>query len=145
MATAADNAAATTARREIQMLQDQLRTRREQPAALLMKAATATVKNVPAGSPAKPKNARPRTTPLCAQRPRPRPPHVAESGAHKFSLEADDCSIALTGRLHFGTYLDFTPSSTAVGIAPVQRRQRPPRPYRRDRQAGRRLDLYLHH
>jgi phosphate-selective porin OprO/OprP len=59
-----------------------------------------------AGTPAKDSSAKPA-------------PHVAESGAHKFSLESADgqYSIALTGRLHLdvGGYPSFKPDSTAVG------------------------------
>jgi phosphate-selective porin OprO and OprP len=46
-------------------------------------------------------------------------PHVAESGAHKLSLESADglYSVGVTGRVHFdtGDYLSFKPDNAAVG------------------------------
>lgn len=111
-ASAADSTATLT--REIQLLQDQLRALQQQLDAL--KAQNESTRDAIARE-AKERIA---TDNAAANAAPPKIPHVAESSAHKFALESADgaYSIALTGRLHFdmGGYLNFTPSSTAVGI-----------------------------
>ena len=111
-AMAAESAAAAT-NREIQMLQDQLRVMQQQLDAL--KAANEAARDAVSRETKErmaADNAVANATP-------PKIPHVAESGAHKLSLESADgaYSIALTGRIHFdmGAYVNFQPASTAVG------------------------------
>ena len=102
-----------TMSREIQLLQEQLRTLQQQLEAV--KAANEGTRDAVARE-AKERIA---TDNAVANAAPPKVAHVAESGAHKFSLESADgaYSIALTGRLNLdmGTYLNFKPATTAVG------------------------------
>lgn len=114
-ASAADNAANTAA--QIQMLQDQLRTLQQQLDAI--KANSQATSQAVLDAVARESKERQAADNAAANAVPPKTAHVTESGAHKFLLESADgaYSIALTGRLHFdmGTYVNFKPSTTAVG------------------------------